>query len=263
MQRTPNLGLPQFEPSDKYRLEDYNEAYMKIDEKVKELKDKEAQLNTKLAEAQSIIDTWTQFKNSGGNIGGAINFPFGDIINNITKPITISGNTMYYRENVTNNAGFSHMSRFEDDSLGDKVNQNGIEFRKNYGETSGSFRPMVDNALDLGSSNYKWKDIYLNGMNRNAPNGYSKLPNGLILQWVRTEVTTTGYHSIQLPLTFPTKLCGFISEIGGRDSNSNPQPIGAYGNMSGSTTSSCQIRIGALGTNNIDRVFINIIAIGY
>ena len=27
MQRTPNLGLPQFEPSDKYRLEDYNEAY--------------------------------------------------------------------------------------------------------------------------------------------------------------------------------------------------------------------------------------------
>ena len=32
MNRTQNLGLPQFEPTDRYRLEDYNEAYVIIDE---------------------------------------------------------------------------------------------------------------------------------------------------------------------------------------------------------------------------------------
>ena len=137
MNRTPNLGLPQFEPSDKYRLEDYNEAYMKIDEKVKELKDKEAQLDTKLAEAQSIIDTWTQFKNSGGDIGGGI---FASIL-------------------------------------------------KSWGDT------MVDG------------DLWLSGCSRDT-NGYTKLPNGMIMQWglIKTTLTSDGQNitgTITLPIQFP------------------------------------------------------------
>lgn len=58
MQRTPNLNLPQFEPTDKYSLDDYNEAYMTLDEKIKE--------------AQDLIATWTQFKANGGEIGGEL-----------------------------------------------------------------------------------------------------------------------------------------------------------------------------------------------
>ena len=34
MKRTPNLNLPQFEVEDKYRLEDYNEAYNVIDTEI-------------------------------------------------------------------------------------------------------------------------------------------------------------------------------------------------------------------------------------
>ena len=167
-----------------------------------EIEENKTLTDSEISKLKEIANTWEVFKNNGGDIGGAINFPFGATIDNITKPITISGNTMYYRENVTNNSGFSHLSRFEDDSLGGKVNQNGIEFRKNYGETSGSFRPMVDNALDLGSSNYKWKDIYLNGVNKNA-NGYTKLPNGLIMQWGTAKSWSGGHIWTTYPITFP------------------------------------------------------------
>ena len=170
-----------------------------------EIEENKTLTDSEISKLKEIVNTWETFKNTGGDIGGAINFPFGATIDNITKPITISGNTMYYRENVTNNSGFSHLSRFEDDSLGGKVNQNGIEFRKNYGETSGAFRPMVDNALDLGSSNYKWKDIYLNGINKNT-NGYTKLPNGVILQWGSVEARSPGVdYRVNYPIRFPNK----------------------------------------------------------
>ena len=139
MNRTPNLGLPQFEPSDKYRLEDYNEAYMKIDEKVKELKDKEAQLDTKLAEAQSIIDTWTQFKNNGGEIGG-------DLISSTLK---------------------------------------------SWGDT------MVDGNLWIGNFSRE-------------QNGYTKLTNGLIIQWGTAEGMIGDFKTVTLPIAFPnnTLICG-------------------------------------------------------
>ena len=137
MQRTPNLGLPQFEPTDKYRLEDYNEAYMKIDEKVKELKDKEEQLNTRLAEAQSVIDTWETFKSSGGEIGG-------DLIASTLK---------------------------------------------SWGDT------MVDGNLWIGSFSRE-------------QTGYTKLPNGLIMQWgtwvkTATETNSSVTYTITFPTSFP------------------------------------------------------------
>ena len=196
------LKIPQKTLQDNFNLQDFKDDFNALNSEIEENK---TLTDSEISRLKEIANTWETFKNSGGDIGGAINFPFGSSINNITKPITISGNTMYYRENVTNNNGFSHISRFEDDSLGDRVNQNGIELKKNYGETSGSFRPMVDNALDLGSSNYKWKDIYLNGMYRSTPNGYSKLPNGLIIQWgtwVRTATETN--NSVTYTITFPT-----------------------------------------------------------
>ena len=54
MNRTENYNLPQFEPTDPYRLEDYNEAYSVIDEKLKEANDKG--------------DGFNDFKNNGGLI---------------------------------------------------------------------------------------------------------------------------------------------------------------------------------------------------
>lgn len=190
MQRTPNLGLPQFEPSDKYRLEDYNEAYMKIDEKIKELKDKEAQLDTKLAEAQSIIDTWTQFKATGGEIGGNI--------------VRVNHEKQY--DWTFGHSGFTDKSAMV--SLKDRVTQAtiGLNFNLKPGVSS-SISPISNGEMDFGLPNYTFKDIYLNGVSKNT-NGYTKLPNGIIMQWgsIRTALTSDGQNvtgTITLPIQFP------------------------------------------------------------
>lgn len=144
------------------------------------------------------------FLENGGEIGNEIIFPNNALKNNIVTPLTIGGNTMYYRENVTNNAGFSHICRFEDDTKGSKLNQNGIELKKTYGDTSTFFRPLVDGTVDLGGASYKWKDLWLGSYNK-ASNGYTKLPNGLIIQWgTVTLPASVGSNTFSLPLTFPT-----------------------------------------------------------
>ena len=219
---------------------------------------------SEVAKVKEIANTWETFKNNGGDIGGAINFPLSSKINNITKPITITNNTMYYRENVTNNNGFSHISRFEDDSLGDKVNQNGIEFRKNYGETSGSFRPMVDNALDLGSSNYKWKNIYLSGVSK-SKNGYTKLPNGLIMQWgtwvkTATETSSSYTYTINFPTSFPSTCLMVVPYASAFSTKGNYHPQCCASVMSDSSASDFKFKI----ATTIDiRNELNWIAIGY
>ena len=201
MQRTPNLGLPQFELSDKYRLEDYNEAYMKIDEKVKELKDKEAQLDTKLAEAQSIIDTWETFKNTGGEINGDIaiekhlaNLRIGDSFNIKThdQNTELSSDwnksiVLRVRSNATDSA--SH------------VRLNNVNFAGN-------------GNMSLGEESTPWTNIYLKGVSK-SQNGYTKLPNGMIMQWGENVSIMRGDESktISFPITFPNHCLGTLSFI--------------------------------------------------
>ena len=205
MQRTPNLGLPQFEPSDKYRLEDYNEAYMKIDEKVKELKDKEAQLDTKLAEAQSIIDTWTQFKNNGGKINGGIQ---AHALKNIYTLTSGEKERCYY---------FGSLNNF-DTTIGMEIldKKSGFDTKVELAQSGnptlggqGYFGSSHDLITNLGSDNKRWKDVWVGSYLQNA-NGYTKLPNGMIMQW--GEITSTGinsgatiYPQFTFPMSFPTK----------------------------------------------------------
>ena len=57
MKRTPNINLPQFEETDRYRLEDYNEAYSIID---KEISDIGTQLDSVNASLEHILQKNTQ-----------------------------------------------------------------------------------------------------------------------------------------------------------------------------------------------------------
>ena len=241
MQRTPNLGLPQFEPTDKYRLEDYNEAYTKIDEKIKELDDKEAQLDTKLAEAQNIIDTWTQFKNNGGEVGGAIisksyvksNENFCSTGTNDVglisgaSGIKYSSTTklLYPTEQDTIDLGSSYWRwktlyaasvGIDDNSSNDEsrikttkpklalgANEKGIilDLKEEM-----SVRPWSaqKDTFTLGTYGVRFKDLYLSGSSVSA-NGYTKLPNGLIMQWgTWTNTPTTTSNSTTFTINFPT-----------------------------------------------------------
>ena len=194
MQRTPNLGLPQFEPSDKYRLEDYNEAYTKIDEKIKELDDKEAQLDTKLAEAQSIIDTWTQFKNTGGSVGGSIN---------ANDKISLNGDEISFRSKK-HNRGLVFNDKVT--TIYDWVRNRHI------------FRVDETNSMSTVYAN----DFYFGQYSKNT-NGYTKLPNGLLLQWgfISNNISSGKSNTtVTYPIEFPNKVVSIVANVSSLDSSS-------------------------------------------
>ena len=186
MQRTPNLGLPQFEPTDKYRLEDYNEAYTKIDEKIKE--------------AQDLIDTWTQFKNSGGELNG-----------------NITAYQVHAKDSVELD-GFGYVGHSNEDAIEIVNPQRGKKTRlvskDNAGYylaveldgNDGAFKPNTHGIVDLGTPFINFKNLYLEGYNLGG-SGYTKLPNGLIMQWGRTVIEFNNQNSnlktVTYPITFP------------------------------------------------------------
>ena len=68
-----------------------------------------------------------------------------------------------------------------------------------------NFRPVSasNKKINLGTSQYRWKDIYIGDSNTNS-NGYTKLPNGLILQWGVVQLNAnTNTTTFTLPLAFP------------------------------------------------------------
>lgn len=154
------------------KLEEWNKNTKDIIElnqsKVDKLEGKGLSSNDFTSELLELLELWRSFKNNGGDIGGTINFPIGDI-NNFTKPITILNNTMYYRENVINNTGFSVIRRFEDDTLNSKKNQNGYEIKKEYGSLETKFLPL-ESEFDIGSTAKRIRNLFL----INSPNVSSK-----------------------------------------------------------------------------------------
>lgn len=154
------------------KLEEWNKNTKDIIElnqsKVDKLEGKGLSSNDFTSELLELLELWRSFKNNGGDIGGTINFPIGNI-NNFTKPITILNNTMYYRENVINNTGFSVIRRFEDDTLNSKKNQNGYEIKKEYGSLETKFLPL-ESEFDIGSTAKRIRNLFL----INSPNVSSK-----------------------------------------------------------------------------------------
>ena len=60
----------------------------------------------------------------------------------------------------------------------------------------------------LGHPNSPWQDIWLNGCQK-SQTGYTKLPNGLILQWGMIEVKNQNYDmNIWYPVSFPNYCLG-------------------------------------------------------
>lgn len=134
------------------------------------------------------------------------------------KPVTITGKVNYYRENFVNNGGHPAMFwRIEEDTLNSGLNQCGVYLLKHKEADTGIYGPYTDNKVQLGSVNRRWSDVWVGEFSKGA-SGYSKLPNGLIIQWGQydsgssvTEVQT----KVTYPIAFPNRLLGFsASSIG-------------------------------------------------
>ncbi|MGY5237932.1 gp53-like domain-containing protein [Clostridium tertium] len=72
--------------------------------------------------------------------------------------------------------------------------------------------PFVNNDLSLGNEYYKFKDIWI-GEFLKSPNGYTKLPNGFILQW--GVVDAQHNNNIYYPIIFPNVALAVIASATG------------------------------------------------
>lgn len=100
--------------------------------------------------------------------------------------------------------------RASDGRIGD------VAIVNNQGELA--FRPTGGTgtkAMDLGSDDYRWKDVWVGDFLK-ADSGYTKLPNGLILQWGKTTTVNTPATPgwTVFPIVFPnncfTVVCSII-----------------------------------------------------
>lgn len=233
MQTTPNLGLPQFEPTDKYRLEDYNEAYAKIDEKIKE--------------AQDLIATWTQFKTNGGDIATNLN-------------INCNADTIITSKNS------KPISLMTKDTNGSTLGALGL-----YGSV---FRPTttMDKVVQLGQSNAKFKDVWIGDYSR-ASDGYTKLPNGMIMQWGKSTfelpvdyTNTIIFHTFTLPISFPNSSLFRQLMSYGSYATSPYDPMGTIVTENEATNSTIKVKTTITSNNNtsvLRRISITYLVIGY
>lgn len=139
------------------------------------------QLSTDAAgNLQLQIDTWNDFKNNGGTLFNSMELKSSTTT---TDAINTSKSTL----NITAKDG-------------------GIEITG-----GGALRPIYNNqtsfVMKLGLPSSPWADVFVGVHNDDTSSGYTKLPNGYILQWIKPAITSVsgGSIGINFPIAFPIK----------------------------------------------------------
>ena len=173
------LKIPQKTLQDNFNLQDFKDDFNA--------------LNSEISRLEEITNTWEAFKNNGGAINGDIaiekhlaNLRIGDSFNIKThdQNTELSSDwnksiVLRVRSNATDSA--SH------------VRLNNVNFAGN-------------GNMSLGEQSTPWTDIYLKGVSK-SQNGYTKLPNGLIMQWGYVTISKNtghgGVEGFEVPIVFP------------------------------------------------------------
>lgn len=131
----------------------------------------------------------------------------------------------------------------------------------------GNLTPWAaSNEQTIGLPGYPFKDIFLNGHSKN-PNGYTKLPNGLILQWGKMYKEGEEARSFEIypnfPISFPNACLTFVCTVGGEDQFTNQRDMVYYAVALHQT----QFKVRASSTgeyaHTVERAHIQWFAIGY
>lgn len=97
------------------------------------------------------------------------------------------------------------------------------------------------------------------GGNQNvSQTGYQKLPGGIILQWIATNTSTTGYTTVNFPIPFPTSM--FVATATSFDSAETPTQR-TYVTLGPNTTSSIKIYTTSSTGDQVSAA-VNIMVIG-
>ena len=163
-------------------------------------------IDRKLNDIDIVEKEFGDFLENGGEIGGTITFPKG-IARQISQKIGLRSKDYTQRSGISNYNGYPTWSAIIEDPDDDN-NTNGLLFMLG----SGSGDAYNDNYLrplkmgyaqknNIGSENVPWDDIFLKGVSKGT-NGYTKLPNGMILQWGTFTVDGTKGGTATFPISF-------------------------------------------------------------
>ena len=153
------------------------------------------------AEIAQIREVLTNLENAKGTIDSNLNV-YGDI-------------KLFNTERVSNSEGDTILSSSESGKFiyfrpGGVNNKNGqVVLKEN--------EFVVENGLVV-SGNGVLNDVYLKGVSK-SDNGYTKLPNGLIMQWATSNLPPTDETSIYLPISFPNKILSMYATPRGNRAN--------------------------------------------
>lgn len=162
-----------------------------VENKVDKIEGKQLSTNDFDDRLKQLVEDWNNFKINGGEIGGTDGTKLkinGRAISAIGEALALSGgetSPMYYARNKVHNV----------DQL------------------------IPGGQGELGSDDARWQELYLGNYSKST-NGYTKLPNGFILQWGEGVSIISGEESkvINFPIAFPNNCIGticFIKEVAG------------------------------------------------
>ena len=160
-------------------------------------------LDANLKDAQDKATNWDTFRKNGGEIGADIT----------TKNIYMSSGLISSGGMTLNFKGNDQKMLFfgatDTRNISGKQECGLVVIRRDDG-SGFSLRPTTDGRdyTDLGANTHKFAngyfsgDLFINGFSKST-NGYTKLPNGLILQWGAVSVTG-GVNGVEviLPIAF-------------------------------------------------------------
>lgn len=230
------------------KVNEFNETLAKIgdlDEVVTKIDNLDDELN-RVGALEPQVASWVDYKNNGGNVGGNVKFNNNiEITDNI-----IQSNLSELALNDNNNYGYATV------------------ILKNKGQGIGEFTAREGQNIDLGSPSIGFQNVYIQGLSKSQP-GYTKLPNGFIMQWGILNVDINPPNSFSfdviLPIAFPTETLYCSGNVKYNFTKDNDHYI-EHINVSIQTLGSDRLRIKARDVGVLDtasRFQVHWFAIGY
>lgn len=244
-----------------------NEALDTIDSKVVKSQIGIIKAKQRAKDMVAVAQEWTNFKENGGEIGGTIMFPKG-ITRQISQMVNLRSKDYLQRSGLSNYNGYPCWASIIEDP-DDVNNTNGLLFMLGSGAgdsyNDNYLRPLkmgYAQKNNIGSSTVPWDNVYLTGSNKST-NGYTKLPNGFILQWGEIVLSGASAQSSNawpsFPVSFPNACINITGNASPRDTNTNAVACNFY--IETSSNASFHYRLG--GATNSTTTKIQWSAIGY
>ena len=155
---------------------------------------------------------------TGGTMTGNINFA-----NNETG--LAYNNTLFLRKNGANTVLSAENGGIYFHPCGNAVSTNRSYIDKN-GDfyMGGSLTPLIANDKTLGTSGYYWKDAFVGACSK-ADSGYTKLTNGMIMQWSYTTVGAGATSAITFPIAFTSRCLSYNATPYGSSASNVAEPM--------------------------------------